>query len=85
MAVVTLAVLFRPPRIRVYLTAAGRLVRPCLGSLAIVDLLLIVTAVALDRERDNRRIHDRDARSLVAWGFQASVEFLEQGLDPTRP
>ena len=45
-AIMTLAVLFRPPRIRVFLTTPGRLVRPVLGRLALLDPGVVSTAVA---------------------------------------
>ena len=76
-AIVALAVLLRPARLRVLLATLGRLVIPGLGRLATLDLLVFVAAVALNRNRNNRRINDLAAPGSVPLAFEIGVEILE--------
>ena len=75
--IVTLALLYRPPRIRVFLTTPGRLVRPLLGRLTLLDLGVVSTAAALFANRDNRRTNALAAHRLVALGFQIAVKVVQ--------
>ena len=97
----TLAVLLGPARIAVprssrgqaLLPTLGRLVRPVLGYLTLLDLSVLVTAIALDRDRDNRGINNLAAHCLIApvsgtgqaLGAQIAVKVVEQGFDHTGP
>ena len=80
-AIVALAVLLRPARIPVLLSTLGWLVGPGLRCLTPFDLLIVVTTIALNGNRDKRSIDDLATHRLVALAFQVAVEILEQGID----
>ena len=75
-----LAVLLGPPRVRILLATLGRLLLPALRRLAILDPRVLVTAVALLGDRDDRGVDDLAAHRQVAPLLQRAVEGIEQRL-----
>lgn len=55
-AIAILAVLPRPAHRRILLLALGRTVGPGIGHLTALDLLIVVTTIALNGNRDNRSV-----------------------------
>ena len=83
-AVMALAVLLGPPRVRILLATLGRLLLPALRRLAILDPRVLVTAVALLGDRNDRGVDDLAAHRQVAPLLQRAVEGIEQRLDHPR-
>ena len=80
-SVVALAVLLCPPRIRILLGTPGRVVFPALRRLTFLDLCVLITAVALFGNRDDRSVDNLATHRQITLFFQIAVEVLKQGFD----
>ena len=76
--------LLRPTRILVLLAVLRRLLLPVLGRGAGLDLVILVTTVALPRHRHDRRVDQLATTGDVALGLEMLAKALEQLVDQAR-
>src|SRR5277367_7131008 len=80
-AVEALAVLLGPARVFVFLPAFRRVLLPRLGRLASLHLVILVAAIALLGNRNDRGINHLAATRNVALGLQMLAKALKQLLN----
>ncbi len=82
-AIVLLIIFLGPVGITVFLALNVRILFKAFGNIARFDLVVLFTAVALDRSADKTRINNLAFLSFEAFLLQLEVEVIEQCFNET--